>query len=212
MPTFFWNRKTGRYHDTNTKRFVARSVILKHIERQNRLSKTYLENQARRLVNREISLSQFQTIMMDEIKRSHIRMALLASGGKDGISKAGYGATGQILKNQYGFLSRFVNQIERGELIEKQIIRRAGLYASSSRIAFSKAELVNRQENGVQYAKRLLDSQAMHCPSCIRYERQEWTPIDQIVPRGVNCECHQNCRCIIVMNYSRNNFSDRFVS
>ncbi len=79
MASFFWDKKTGRYRDANTKKFVKRSVVLKKIEIQNRRSKTYLENQAKRLVNREISLSQFQVTMTDESELPTVYCGLLAS-------------------------------------------------------------------------------------------------------------------------------------
>lgn len=213
MASFFWDKKTGRYRDADTKKFVSRSVVLKKIEIQNKRSKTYLENQAKRLVNREISLSQFQTTVIDEVKKSHIQMALLASGGKDGISKAGYGATGNRLKEEYQYLSNFVNAIARGELTEKRIIYRAGLYANSSAAAFYKSEQISRIENGATLAKRDLDPNADHCSDCPALSTNgKWLPIDRVTPPTRNCTCRSRCRCTIKYKYTTNaSLSDRLV-
>ncbi len=184
------------------------------VEIQNKRSKTYLEKQAKRLVNREISLSQFQTIMTEELKRSHLRMGLLASGGKDGISKAGYGATGQRLKEEYSYLRNFVNAIARGELTEPRIIYRAGLYGLSSAAAFYKSEQISRIENGAVLAKRSLDPQAQHCPDCPALSTNgQWLPIEQVTPPTRNCVCRSRCRCIIQYRYPNNaSLSQRLVS
>ena len=215
MPIFFWDKKTGRYRDSNTKRFVSRSVVLKMVEIQNKRSKTYLEKQAKRLVNREISLSQFQTIMTEELKRSHLRMGLLASGGKDGISKAGYGATGQRLKEEYSYLRNFVNAIARGELSEKRIIYRAGLYANSSAAAFYKSEQISRIENKgskILLAKRSLDPGVVaHCSDCPALSTKgQWLPAEQVTVPTRNCACRSRCKCTISYRYV--NLSDRLVS
>ncbi len=205
MASFFWDKKTSRYRDADSKKFVKRSVVLKKIEIQNRRSKTYLEKQAKRLVSREISLSQFQAIAIEEVKRSHIRMALLASGGKDGMSKAGYGATGNRLKEEYGFLRNFINAIALGELTEKRIIYRAGLYANSSTAAFYKSEQISRIENKgskILLAKRSLAGGVAHCVDCPALSTNgQWLPAEQVVVPTRRCVCRSECKCTISYRY-----------
>lgn len=207
MVDYYWNSKTGRFHDKSNNVFVKRADVLKHLDIEHNKSKVRMQGLARRLVSNKLTLPEFQTLMIDELKGSHLRMALLSSGGKNGISNNGYLSTARTLKEQYRYLNGFVNAIASGEMTENGIINRAGMYANSSAIAFNNAEKVNRIENGAVYGRRVLDPQAQHCASCIKYERKEWTPVEEIVPRGTNCECHQNCKCTVFYSYNAANFS-----
>ena len=193
---------------------MARSVVLKHIDRQGRRTKTYMQREAKKLIDGNISLSQFQTLMMEELKRSHLRMGLLAAGGKDGTSKSNYGTMGNRLKEEYQYLRNFVNAIASGELSEKRIIYRSGLYANSSAAAFYKSEQISRIENGATLAKRDLDPNSHHCPDCPALSTNgQWLPIDQVTPPTRNCTCKSKCRCTIAYKYTSNaSLSDRLVS
>ncbi len=216
MVEYYWNPKTGRYHDRETNVFVRKAKVAAFEDRESVKAKAKIKGLAKDLVGGRITLQDFQTNMISQLKESHIRMGLLASGGKDGISNNGYLGIARTLKQQYKYLNGFAKAISNGELSEKQIIARAGMYARSFLTSYSQAELISRKENGVQYAKRLLDAQADHCDDCIRHERRDWTPIEDIVPRGTNCRCHHNCKCNVVfaaqhMNPNLNRISRRLV-
>ena len=202
---FIWDAKSGRYRDELTKKFVSRSVVLKHVERQNGRSKNYMRQQAQKLVDRSISLGQFQATMIEELKRSHIRMALLAAGGKNGVSEREYGVTGAKLREEYKYLNNFVRAIARGELTPNRIIYRAGLYANSSSATFYESEKISRvrhKKDKILVARRSLDAQSHHCSDCPAYSTNgEWRPVEEVVLPKRNCTCHSRCRCKIEYKY-----------
>lgn len=208
MAAYIWDKKTGRYLDTSNNRFVSRNIVLKQIDRINNRSKIYMRSQAIRLVSRQISLSQFQALMIDEIKRSHLCMGLLSCGGKDNVSKANYGAIGNRLKEEYQYLTRFALAIANGELSEKQIINRASMYSNSSASAFYKSEQISKIENRmgrILLAKRDLDPGVFaHCSECPALSTNgKYLPVEQVKIPTRACSCRSRCRCRITYKYSR---------
>lgn len=135
--------------------------------------------------------------MSEEMKSLHLRAGLLGSGGKNNVSSKAYGAIGNRLREEYGFLREFISEIKDGQMTSDRIVWRTGLYAKAAISTRSRAELIDRQNQGIVYAKRFLEPGANHCPSCPNYERRQWTPIEEIVPVGYLCECRRNCRCDI---------------
>jgi hypothetical protein len=229
MTTYIWDAKLGRYQDTSNNRFVSRTVVLKHIERQNGRSKVYLQKTARSLVEGKISLSQFQALTIEELKGSHIRMASLAAGGRaeipefdsgiassrtakmfevsSNIASSGYKAIEQRLKEEYRYLSNFVGAISRGELTPDKIVYRSGLYANSSAAAFYASEKNSRMKNRgdrLLLAKRDLDSGASkHCRDCPRFSTKgKWLEASLVVVPTRQCTCRNKCRCRIQYKYA----------
>ena len=198
---YYFNSKTGRYHDKSNNTFVSRTEILRHVDRENEKSKIRMQGLARRLTARNITLPEFQTLAIEELKRSHIRMTLLGSGGKASTSKASYGATGNRLKEEYNYLNNFVSAISNGELTAERIIWRSGLYGNSSAAAFYKAEQISRFENKGNkrlVAMRSLDPNAQHCQDCISLSTYgEYLSVEQVVLPTRQCVCRSRCRCQI---------------
>ena len=199
---FEFERTSGRYRDLSSGKFVGRGVILRHVDRQSNFLSRTLQLHAIALTEGQISLGEFQRRMMHDLKRSHIRLAALGSGGKLGLNNRIYGASGQRLKEEYGYLRNFVRAIHKGELSSSQIINRARLYGKSSKSAFHKAEQIKRAENNAVWGWRRLDPNANHCPECPNYATKGYVLLSQIVPIGFQCSCRGNCRCSIVYKYS----------
>jgi hypothetical protein len=148
------------------------------------------------MLNNSTDVFDFQIAAARAIKDSSLRMAIFAKGGKGNMDSNDYLRVGRSLKAQYRRLEKFGRAIANGELTEKQIVQRAGQYANTSTSAYYEAERVGRAQSGFNAAKRELDGQARHCPSCLRYSTDgQWLPIDQVVASGVDCECGGHCKC-----------------
>lgn len=200
-PTYY-DRRAGQYRGANGK-FVSRQVVSKLVDREIVATEARLKAHTRLLVDQKIHLAEWQIRMAETIKDSHLRMGMLASGGKDGLTQKHYGAVGYQLKNQYGYLDKFARDLHSGKLTPKSAIARSAMYAESVKVTFSRSEQITRMDNGVNAGKRIagkriLDAGATHCDECISYERKQWTAIADIVPVGMNCSCHHHCRCRIV--------------
>ncbi len=198
MPEYYWNSKTGRYHDRATNRFVKKNDVLNFLDRDIRRTEGRMESLARQLIDGEISLGVFENAMSEEIKRNNLRATMLGSGGQNNVTPKAYGAAGNRIREEYGFLRNFVGQIQNEQLTASQIISRSKMYAKAAIAAHSRAELIDRESQGIRFAKRFLDpAVSKHCPSCPFHERLDWTPINEIVPVGYDCECRRHCRCNI---------------
>lgn len=193
-----YERATGQYRASNG-RFVPRSTILKLVDEESDRLSTRMKAHARLLTDRKIDLGEFQRRAADDIKMSSIRMGVFASGGRSQTPQAVYGAVGRELRSQYGFLANFAQDLAAGKLTKEQAVARAGLYGGASRTAFHQAEKVARKREGFRLAKRVLDINKNHCPSCLRHSTNGiFIPIEQIISPGVDCECRSRCRCFLV--------------
>lgn len=186
---------TGRYRDSATKKFVGRAKVLELMEAESTRLSSRLKGVARLLLGDKISVAEFQQRSAEQIKASVIRNSILAKGGTSRMTKQDYGRIGAFLKKQYKYLSNFGDDIVAGNMSQKQILNRAGLYSGTARVAFNAGELNSRKATGFLYGRRLLDPQSNHCDSCIDHEQPDWVPIDEITPPGTDCECGSRCRC-----------------
>lgn len=201
-----YDARAGQFRGDNG-RFVPRAEVLRLVDAEVARTQTRLKGHARLLAGGKIDIAEFQTRTAEDVKLSHLRMAAFAAGGTKQLTPTHYGTAGAELKRQYKYLDGFGKAISAGTLTEKQLLARAQSYALSSRTAFFKSEKVTRGKNGFNQAKRSLDSQAQHCPSCLRYSTGgRWRYITDVIEPGVACECQSRCKCTIV--YRVANLSD----
>jgi len=189
--------KSHRYRDTETGRYVGAADVLHHIQEEVNRTEVRLKAHARLLTVGKIDLPEFQSRMAQTIKEAHLRTAMVGAGGKDALTPSHYGQIGAELRKQYKYLYQFGLDLADGKLSPNEAINRAGSYGKAVRNSFYKAEFTSRDKLG-QYAKRLLDSRAQHCDSCLGYQKLQWTLLKNITPPGVDCQCGGNCRCRII--------------
>ncbi len=193
-----FDRRSGQYRNLETGRFVPRADVLRLVEEETLRGEVRLKAIARLLIAGRIDLPEFQERFAEQLKASHLRLGMLSSGGKEGVTKADYGAVGKNLRDEYKYLRGFGQAIAAGELNPEQIVKRAASYGQSARISFFSVEKQSRKRNGVNQGRRDLDPQSSkHCADCLRHATHGWVGIDQIVPVGTKCLCRQRCRCRI---------------
>lgn len=90
-----------------------------------------LAGYADRWANGQISLREFEALFKQEIKDVYILSVWTANGETSG-TQAQYGLAGRRLRDQYGFMHDFFQQIEAGELSLAEIKARSNLYANSA--------------------------------------------------------------------------------
>lgn len=193
--TIRYNSRAGRY--TRNGQFVAeREIDALAIVEKNILSRK-LEGLTNRLVNGNIDLPTWESEFARTLKDSHIRMTVLATGGRDRTGLNSYGIAGRHLKQEYGYLHNFAQQLFEGNLSPQQAIARSKLYAQSAVQTYYDAYHYNKIREDFKMAWRTLDLFAKHCNSCPKYRTNGFVPIRDIVPKGMGCECRGNCRCQI---------------
>ena len=114
----------------------------------------------------------------------------------------------QTVEEQYGFLRRFAQQIERGEQpLDGRALVRTEAYIRSARTAHFRARGEVAQSVGYDQVRTVL-AIADHCkgdgerPGCPEEAAREWVPIGQLSLPGERV-CRQNCRCSLRYRNSR---------
>jgi len=155
---------------------------------------------ATRLFAGNIDVPTFERSLVSELKSATIRAYIVGADGNPTAKH--YGSAGLHLRQKYADLHRLSGRISQGTLSEAQIRDRLNRHARSIQTAASRSQKITNALDGFDLAKRSLDPLAKHCPSCIRYATKGWVPIQDVVPRAVNCECGAYCRCIVVYRKS----------
>ena len=195
LPTY--DRRAGQYRREDG-RFVPRSTILRLVDEEAARLSVQMQSHIRSMMKRSINLPEFERRAADDLKLSHLRMAIFASGGRNQTTNKVYGAVGQLLARQYKYLAGFADDLSQGKLTYQQALARASMYGTSTRLAFHQAEKITKVHEGFTQAKRVLDPESDHCPDCLTYATDDYVPIGDIVPIGLRCQCRQRCRCRII--------------
>lgn len=85
-----------------------------------------------------ISADDFNQAMRREIKEEYIRQYIHAKGGRDQMTAVDWGSIGGMLKEQYGYLNVFTEELRAGEVTPGQAATRARMYARSAREAYER--------------------------------------------------------------------------
>ena len=193
----------GQFRNAQNKRFVDRATVLQVVDTEAQRTALQLQGHTRLMASGKISLSEWQERMAASVKSSHLRQALMGSGGKLQMTQQQYGFVGSRLAKEYQAIDQFAQALARGEVTEKQALARAAQYGRSTALSFHQAEKVTRIRDGF-VGKRSLDPQARHCEECPIYSTQgQFVPAAEIVPTGTNCSCSGRCRCLVVWKKPR---------
>jgi hypothetical protein len=197
MPEITFDRRAGRYRDEQG-RFLAQTAIYGLLEEERQRLQVRLQGLTRVLIQGQVVLGEWQVQIATVLRDAHLRMATLAAGGKDLMTQPIFGAIGFQLRRQYEYLQGFAVAIAEGRVTQEQALRRIAQYADSIKLSFHRAEQLARGADGFTEAKRVLDSRAQHCISCLSYSTKgKWTLAETVVLPGVGCECGGFCKCQI---------------
>jgi hypothetical protein len=155
---------------------------------------------AEALTNDEITLAQWQEAMLREIKRHHIASGTMGKTGRTRMTAADWGRMGARLREEYGALRGFADDIATGNLSVAQIFQRAQLYSNHAQMTYWDNRRAFREENGMTEERRRTNP-GERCDDCIGYEAEGWQPIGYFPPPGQRSVCQANCNC--TMEYRR---------
>jgi hypothetical protein len=198
-----YDRRLGSYLDDTTGDRIPRTEIELEVERRyTELNTTF--QRATQIMLGGGPIAQWQATIATQLKLASTQMAGLGAGGIDGLGASHFRLLGEHLRFQFERLQIMSQEIAAGELSEAMIAYRVGLFAKSVRSIYYRI-LNDTRVNYEQFdeARRQLDPQAMHCPSCRRYATgNNWIPSFQVVEATVECECSNNCRCTVTYRRS----------
>lgn len=146
---WWWNPKAARYQWRNGgSRFLSRRTVLSYIEQDIATAGNATDVLARLVANGQVTPDDWQTLMRQYVKDEHIRMGVLARGGRDQMTPSDWGTVGATLRDQYGYLQGFTDRIALGELSEAQIAANSKMYINAAREAYERINLKVQREAG----------------------------------------------------------------
>ena len=155
-----------------------------------------------------ITLQQYETGMMQLIKRSHLVNSTLAKGGWNQMSQADFGRVGGHVGAQYRYLRARVQAIKNGtQPVDGRLANISRQYVRMSRRTFSKTMGEEMEERGYDKERRVLSKFADHCrtkerPGCVDIASRGWQPIGTLPLIG-EAQCLGGCRCRFEYRNSR---------
>src|SRR5689334_8348422 len=111
--TFNFDNRSQRWRDSTTGRFVSSDAVNAEMFRHSDATHATLEGLTRQLYAGDINLARWQVAVASELKDAHLAQAMFAVGGRDNMGFAEFGRVGQTLREQYGYLNTFAEQIAR---------------------------------------------------------------------------------------------------
>jgi hypothetical protein len=99
------------------------------------------EELARHLAAGEVSVAQWERDVRALVKRTYVAEYALGAGGRDMVTRRGWGSVGGLLGHQYRFLRSFAEEVAAGLLSEAQIANRTTLYLASAVQAYERARV-----------------------------------------------------------------------
>lgn len=189
-----WNERAARYTNLRTGRFVSTETVKIELERYAQTAAANMRAVSQRLVQRQISLAEWQLAMEREIKAVHIASAAAARGGWAQMSPSDWGWVGVQVRRQYDYLQRFAAQIETGrQPLNGRVPARAAMYGKAGHVTYEEMRRRHARDRGLGRERRVL-GYAEHCPDCVVYAARGWQPIGSL-PRIGDSRCLTNCMC-----------------
>ena len=190
-----WSELAGRYIDLETGRFVSFAKIRNVLESVMDASAVRMNILSQQLVDGSISIANWQVAMKQQIKIIHVNAGMAANGGFAQMSQSDWGAVGQMIRAQYGYLDKFAQQIANGEqALDGRLLVRSDMYGDAARGTFEQMERRLQITNGFEEERRVLEDKLNNCDGCLEQAALNWQPIGTLDPIGAE-ECTVRCRC-----------------
>jgi hypothetical protein len=191
---YTYDAKSYSYRHAGSGRFVSSSEVRRAIDGALDANAARMRGLADALRERRISLADWQTQMMREIKNVHLWGAALSRGGWSQMTPADYGRVGQRIRVQYEFLRKRAGAIATGaQALDGSLNARAALYAYAGRATFHATETREMELRGMTEERSVRDA-ADSCDDCVSAEAQGWQPIGTLPLPGER-ECRGHCLC-----------------
>ena len=201
-----WVESLHNYRSIETGKIVSRTAINEGLEAVMDASAINMNALTQSLIDGNISLASWQSGMMTEIKVTHTASAALANGGWAQMTPSDWGATGQLIREQYDYLRNYAKEIANGtQALDGRALVRSDLYADAANGTYWEMSKRSFSQDGYDEGRRVLEPGADHCEDCEEYASEGWMPIDDIPEIG-NSQCLTRCRCEI--EFRRNGESE----
>lgn len=195
MTSYRWEPNagvSGRYRDERG-RFVASSTVRRELDR-------YLDTAdpakalAEALRGRQLSVADWEVAMRRHVKNTHLNAIALERGGWANMTPADYGRAGQIIREQYGYLKGFANDIASGkQRLDGTLGVRAKLYSQAGRNSYYRSKAANMSDKVTHQMS--VRSARDSCRQCLDLDRKVFRIDDASFPLPGRRVCNHNCQC-----------------
>lgn len=194
LPQYEWNQQAGRYVDAKTKRFVAWQSVGDQYDKVVNQSDKMMRALSQQLRDGDLSLDEWQSAMMGQVKITHLSAMILQKGGIDQLTQADYGRVGQVVRGEYELLRNFARQIANGsQKLDGTLLRRAEMYGQAGRSKYYGFHDKDKQDRGFDEERSILNP-ADHCIECVSEADKGWVSIGTLIPIGSRI-CRSGCKC-----------------
>jgi len=166
MPNWSYNPEKKQYRNLDTGHYVSHVQITKWAYAYADASGDGVASLASLVANGGMGVGQWQAAMRQTVKTQYINQYIAGRGGYAQMTQRDWGALGQMLRDQYGYLDGFAADVASGRLSEGQIQSRAKMYVNAAHEAFERGR-----------------AEAFGMPALPAY------------PSDGQTECLTNCRC-----------------
>lgn len=192
-PTYEWNDTIARYRDPKTGRIVSTDRVRQALDRAVRMEGMRARALMTDLREGTITLREWEIAQREVVKNTQLFSAAAGAGGWAQLSQREYGIVGQRVRQQYGFLTQFGDELKTGLARDGMAARRAESYAEAGRSTYHAVERITQAKAG-NNEERSIKGDADHCDECIDEEAKGWRTIGTMVPIGQR-ECMNGCKC-----------------
>lgn len=191
---FRYNDRAGRY--TLNGRFVSQSAVNDALNTAVKAAALDMNRLTQQLREGTLAIGDWQAAMMQAVKDSQLASAALAKGGFQQMTQADYGRVGQSVREQYGHLQAFAQQLADGAIpLDGRVPRRAELYVEAARGMYDKQTRADMRRRGMTEERNTLNA-TESCDGCIEASDMGWVPIGTLPPVGTRT-CLSRCQCSV---------------
>jgi hypothetical protein len=195
-PAFLYEERAGRYVEKSSGRFVRAEAVRQATDAVIAEGEHEIARLTRRLLATDISLSDWQSEMMQRLRIQHLAQASAAAGGWARVDDAVTGRLEARLEGQFAYLDNFASQIASGaQPLTRAVVTRASLYAQAARGAYEGERNEQMRQAGFDEERNVL-GQADSCQGCLEAAEQGWVPIGTLTPVGSR-QCLARCHCTL---------------
>ena len=166
-PTWVFDDRSKSYRDTASGQYISPKEAIKRRDEFIEAQKAITDRLTDQLSSRQIDLNRWIMDMREVTKDTYSTEYMWGKGGRNNMTQRDWGIIGRELRDQYGFLDNFANDMAQGKLTEAQARVRARMYI----------------DGGTQMYERAR-SESMGLPRLSQY------PADGQTQCLTKCKCH----------------------
>lgn len=191
---YAFNQLANRWMDTVTGRFVPNVAVIAEMRLHVAATFSTAQSVTSQLYAGSITMEQWQVAVASELKDAHLAQSMFAVGGKRNMTAVEYGRVGGTLRDEYGHLARFADDIAAGKVSEAQALARIKQYGKATQQSYWREYAL---ASGSKIIWQL--HPAEHCADCVDLENNNPYTADTLptYPGAGATRCHGNCNCTL---------------